>query len=39
MRGNHRSLTDVGDKLTDAATSFEDTEAANRAVIDAVPDA
>ncbi len=39
MRGNHRTLTDVGDKVHNAATSFEETEAHNKAAIDTVPDA
>jgi hypothetical protein len=39
MRGNHRTLTDVGDKATTAAVSFETTERQNRAAIDNVPDA
>jgi hypothetical protein len=39
MRGNHRSLTDIGDKVTDAATSFETTEARNSATLDTVTDA
>lgn len=39
MRGNHRTLTDVGDKAHNAATSFEETEAQNTAAIDTVPDA
>jgi hypothetical protein len=39
MRGNHRTLTDVGDKVHDAATAFEKTEADNKAEIDTVPDA
>lgn len=39
MRGNHRTLTDIGDKVHNAATSFEETEARNRAAIDNVPDA
>jgi uncharacterized protein DUF2563 len=39
MRGNHRTLTDVGDKAHNAATSFEETEAHNRAAVDNVPDA
>lgn len=39
MRGNHRTLTDVGDKAHNAATSFEETEAQNKAAIDTVPDA
>lgn len=30
MRGNHRTLTDVGDKVHNAATSFEETEARTR---------
>ncbi|MDX1883506.1 DUF2563 family protein [Mycolicibacterium sp. 120270] len=38
MRGNHRTLTDVGDKAYRAALSFEHTEADNRARIDAVPE-
>jgi hypothetical protein len=37
MRGNHRTLTDVGDKALKAAVSFSETEASNRAAIDAVP--
>jgi uncharacterized protein DUF2563 len=37
MRGNHRTLTDVGDKAHRAATSFSETEAGNKAQIDAVP--
>lgn len=37
MRGNHRTLTGVGVKAHKAATSFEETEAGNRAKIDAVP--
>lgn len=39
MRGNHRTLTDVADKVHNAATSFEKTEADNKAEIDTVPDA
>ncbi|OBB10968.1 hypothetical protein A5662_08195 [Mycobacteriaceae bacterium 1482268.1] len=39
MRGNHRTLTDIGDKATTAASSFETTESDNKAAIDAVPDA
>jgi hypothetical protein len=39
MRGNHRTLTDVGDKAHNAATSFEETEADNKAEVDSVPDA
>lgn len=39
MRGNHRTLTDVGDKAHNAATSFEETEAQNKAAIDTLPDA
>jgi hypothetical protein len=39
MRGNHRTLTDVGDKAHTAATSFEETEAHNRTAIANVPDA
>jgi hypothetical protein len=39
MRGNHRTLTDIGDKANNAATSFEEAEAHNRAVIDIVADA
>lgn len=39
MRGNHRTLTDVGDKVHHAATAFEQTEADNKAEIDTVPDA
>jgi hypothetical protein len=39
MRGNHRTLTDVGDKAHSAATSFANTETQNRAAIDNVPDA
>jgi len=39
MRGNHQTLTDIGDKVTEAATAFENTEAENRAAVDTVPDA
>ena len=39
MRGNHRSLTGIGNKVTDAATSFETTEARNKAALDTVTDA
>ena len=39
MRGNHRTLTDVGQKAHNAAVSFEETESRNRAAIDNVPDA
>lgn len=39
MRGNHRTLTDVGDKAHNTATSFEETEADNKAEVDSVPDA
>jgi uncharacterized protein DUF2563 len=39
MRGNHRSLTDIGDKVTNAATSFQTTEAQNKNVLDVVTDA
>ncbi|RDH77211.1 DUF2563 family protein [Mycolicibacterium moriokaense] len=39
MRGTHRTLTDVGDKTHHAAISFEQTEADNKAEVDAVPDA
>ena len=39
MRGNHRTLTDVGDKAHTAATAFEETEAHNRTAIANVPDA
>ncbi len=38
MRGNHRILTDVADKVHHAATSFEETEADNKAEVDTVPD-
>lgn len=39
MRGNHLTLTDVGDKVAGAAVSFEETEARNKAAVDTVPDA
>ena len=39
MRGNHRTLTDVGDKAHIGATAFEETEARNKAAIYTVPDA
>lgn len=39
MRGNHRTLTDVGDKVHNGATAFEETEADNKAAIDTVSDA
>ncbi len=39
MRGNHLTLTDVGDKVHIAATSFEETEAHNKSAIDSVSDA
>lgn len=39
MRGNHEALTGIGDKVANAATSFETTEAQNRAAIDTVRDA
>ena len=39
MRGNHQTLTGIGDKVTNAATSFESTETHNRAAIDNVSDA
>jgi hypothetical protein len=39
MRGNHRTLTDVGDKVHNAATTFEETEADNKAAIDHITDA
>ena len=39
MRGNHRTLTDVGDKVHSGAIAFEETEAHNKAAIDTVPDA
>jgi hypothetical protein len=37
MRGNHRTLTDVGDRAHETAVSFAGTEARNRAAIDVVP--
>ncbi len=39
MRGNHRTLTDVGDNVHNAANAFDQTEADNKAEVDAVPDA
>ena len=39
MRGNHQTLTDVGAKAHNAATSFETTETHNKAAIDNVSDA
>ena len=39
MRGNHRTLTDIGDKVHNGAVAFEETEAHNKAAIDTVPDA
>ncbi len=39
MRGNHRTLTDVGDKVHNAAAAFDETEDGNKAEVDALPDA
>ena len=39
MRGNHQTLTGVGEKAHTAATAFESTETQNRAAVDNVPDA
>jgi Protein of unknown function (DUF2563) len=39
MRGNHQTLSEVGERAHQAAISFEATEAQNTAAIDNVPDA
>jgi hypothetical protein len=39
MRGNHQTLTRVGEKAQNAAVMFETTEARNRSAVDNVSDA